>query len=120
MKTFIKRSIVVGLLSAAVLPLAAHGQTTFSIESVGRQLGLGASDLKQTTLNVIQLILGLITLIAVAMIIVSGFIAATADNEDRAANAKRVITGAVIGLVIILLAWAIVIFALHTTANVTQ
>ena|SRR5690242_16909790 len=94
-------------------------QTSFSIESIGGAIGIGSADLKQTTLNIINLALGFLTLIAVTMIIFSGIIAATTSDEDRAATARRVITGAVIGLVIVLLSWAIVIFSARTTANVT-
>jgi hypothetical protein len=61
----------------------------------------------------------LLGLIAVVMIIGSGFIAATSPSEDRAATAKRVIVGAVVGLVIIILAWATVTFVVGTTKNVS-
>lgn len=93
--------------------------STFSIESVGGQIGIGDGDLKNTTLNIIRLVLGLMTLVAVTMIIISAIIAGTSSDEDRAATARRVISGAVIGLIIVLLAWAVVLFVARTTANVT-
>lgn len=110
---------VLTILSCLVVAQPVVAQTTFSIESVGSQLGLGDADLKETTLNVLRWILGIMALVAVAMIIFSGFIAVTSSDEDRAATAKRVIAGAVIGLIVILLAWAIVIFVARSTANVT-
>lgn len=38
-------------------------------------------------------------------------------NEEKVEKAKKIITAAVIGLVIILVAWAIVIFALNVLQN---
>ena len=114
-----KKFVIVTLLGLVLLPTLAHGQaTTFSIESVS--VGLGSADLKTTTLNIIQWVLGFLALAAVVMIIFSGFIAATAQESERAEAARKTIVAAVIGLIIVLLAWAIVIFVARTTANVTQ
>jgi len=120
MSKFAKLALIAGSLSAAVLPLAAHGQaTTFSIESV--DVGLGTADLKETVINILQLLLGLLSLIAVVMIIIGGFTWLTAGgNEEKVDKAKKIISAAVVGLIIVLLAWAIVIFVARTTANVTQ
>lgn len=109
--------ILAGLM--AVTPVLAQ-TTSFSIENVGGTLGLGTSDLKSTVINILQWVLGILALVAVAMIIFAGFIAATASGEERGERAKKVIVGAVIGLIIVLLAWAIVIFVAGTTANVTS
>ena len=104
-----------------LVPLVVQAQaTTFSIESVGSEIGIGSADLKQTTINIIQLILGLLALIAVVMIIFSGFIAATASESELCERARKTIVGALIGLVIVLLSWAIVIFVARTTANVAN
>lgn len=118
---FAKFALVAGSLAAVAMPIVAHAQaTSFSIESVGSQIGLGNADLKTTVLNIIRLLLGLMTLIAVVLIIYGGFTWLTAaGNEERVEKAKQIITAAVIGLIIILLAWAIVIFVARTTANVT-
>lgn len=112
--------IVLGLSSLA--PTPAHAQaTSFSIESIGSQLGLGNADLKSTIINIINIALGLMTLIAVVMIIIGGFTWLTAGgNEERVDKAKKTISAAIIGIIIILLAWAIVIFVARTTANVTS
>lgn len=110
---------LIALLGLTLVTQPVLAATTFSIESVGGQLGLGNADLKETTLNILRWVLGIMALIAVAIIIFSGIIAATSADEDRAATAKRVIMGTVIGLIVILLAWAIVIFVTRTTANVT-
>lgn len=117
--TFSKVALVAGSLAAAALPFAASA-TTFSIESVGSSIGLGNADLKQTVVNILNLVLGLLALIAVVMIIIGGFTWLTAGgNEEKVDKAKKIISAAVIGLIIVLLAWAVVIFVARTTANVT-
>lgn len=103
-----------------VLSTVVYAATPFTIEDVGSSVGLGTSDLKNTTVNVISWVLGIMALVAVAMIIFSGFIAATSGDEERVERAKKTIMGAVIGLIVILLAWAIVIFVAGTTRNVAS
>lgn len=67
---------------------------------------------------IIQWILGLLGLFAVIMILYGGFTWMTAGgNEEKVEKAKKIVTAAVIGLVIILVAWAIVIFALNVLQN---
>lgn len=122
MNKFAKLAIIAGSVGMMVLPFASHAQaaTTFSIESVGGQLGLGNADLKTTVINILNLALGLMALVAVVMIIIGGFTWLTAGgNEEKVDKAKKIISAAVIGLIIVLLAWAVVIFVAKTTSNVT-
>ncbi len=116
-----KFAVIAGSLGMMALPFASHAQpTSFSIESIGSSIGLGNADLKQTVINILNLALGLLALIAVVMIIIGGFTWLTAGgNEEKVDKAKKIISAAVIGLIIVLLAWAVVIFVAKTTANVT-
>jgi hypothetical protein len=101
------------------MPLTALA-TPFSIENVGGTWGLGTADLKGTVINILQWVLGLLALVAVIMIIFGGVQWMTAGgNEDKIEKAKKIISAAVIGLIIVMLAWAIVIFVANTTKNVT-
>jgi hypothetical protein len=55
------------------------------------------------------------------MILYGGFIWLTAGgNEDKVGSAKKIISAAIVGLIVILLAWAIVNFVVKSTVNVTQ
>jgi TRAP-type C4-dicarboxylate transport system permease small subunit len=114
----ISTKVVSGLMMVALLaPFAASALT---IETVGNTIGLGTADLKDTVVNIIQWVLGLLGLIAVIMILIGGFQWMTAGgNEEKVASAKKIISAAVIGLIVVLLAWAIVIFVVQTTSNVT-
>ncbi|OGL37905.1 hypothetical protein A3E49_01350 [Candidatus Saccharibacteria bacterium RIFCSPHIGHO2_12_FULL_49_19] len=77
----------------------------------------GPDGIIQTAANLIALVAGII---AVITIIISGFIFVTAggaiggqragDNPTRAREARTVLTGAIIGLVVVALAWSIVSF----------
>lgn len=116
---FILLLLSIQLFTAPRLVSVAHAQTSFSIESIGAKIGVGQADLKQTILNILRWVLGILALAAVFMIIFSGFIAATTSDSERGEAARRTIVNALIGLIIVLLAWAIVIFVARTTSNVT-
>lgn len=98
----------------------AHAQATpISIESIGGQLGLPETDFKQVVIRTIKLILGLMTLVAVVLVVYGGFVWLTsAGDESKIENAKKIISAALIGLVVILLSWALVIFTTRTATNV--
>jgi hypothetical protein len=70
--------------------------------------------------NIINWVLGIMALVAVVFVIYGGFVWMTAGgNEEKIEKAKKIIGAAVVGLIVILLAWAIVIFVAGTTSNVT-
>lgn len=120
-----QRTIIIFILlviggSLFVAGSISHAVTTFSIESIGGQVGLPGGDLKQILINIIRWVLGIVTLAAVGYMIYGGILWMTSTgNEQRIEKAKQVILQAAIGLVIILLAWAIVFFVVRTFTNVT-
>ena len=101
--------------------MIALAATPFSVENIGGSVGLGTADLKATITNIISWILGIVSLVAVVMIIIGGLQWMTsAGNEEKVEKAKKTISSAVVGIVIVILAWAIVIFTAGTTRNVTS
>ncbi|MEK7570211.1 MAG: hypothetical protein AAB515_02120 [Patescibacteria group bacterium] len=115
----LNRKLVAGLISvgALALPFAA---SALSFEDPSLTIGVGSADLKETVLNIITFVLGLLGLIAVIMILYGGFIWLTAGgNEDKVGSAKKIISAAIVGLIVILLSWAIVNFVVKSTVNVT-
>ena len=115
------KKALVGILTLAVLllPSVAFGQLTIDANLAGT-FGLGDADLQETVIQIVQWVLGLLGLIAVIMILYGGFVWITAGgNEDKVGQAKKIISAAVVGLIIVLLAWAIVTFVVNTTSNVT-
>jgi len=120
MKKFSKLATGLALTAAVALPLTAVAATPFSIENIGGSIGLGTADLKGTVINIINWVLGILSLLAVIFVIYGGFVWLTAaGNEEKIEQAKKIIGAAVVGLIVILLAWAIVIFVAGTTKNVT-
>lgn len=76
-------------------------------------VGLGSADPRDIVAKVIQVILGFLGIIAVIIILLGGFKWMTAGgNEDKVGEAKKLITAGIIGLVIILAAYAIANFVL--------
>lgn len=90
-------------------------------EDISGSLGLGQASLTLTVVNVLRVLLGVLGLAGVTMVIWSGYMWLTAGgNEQRVDRAKEILRAAIIGLVIIFLAWAIVSFTIQTGVNVTQ
>jgi len=105
-------------LAILVMPFTASAITVD--RRLGGTLELGTADLEGTVIAIIQWILGLLGLISVVMILFGGFTWMTAGgNEEKISKAKKIISAAVIGLIIVLLAWAIVIFVVNTSSEVT-
>lgn len=116
-----KRKLTIALFTVAMIavPLAAAHAVSYIDPS--QSLGLGTADLKTTVTNIINWVLGLLGIIAVIMILYGGFIWLTAaGNEENITKAKNILSAAIIGLVIILLAWAIVNYVLGTASNVSN
>ncbi len=113
--------LAVAALALVAMPMIASAApvTEFTIFPV--DTGLGTADLKDTVVNIIQWVLGILALVAVALVIYGGFTWMTAaGNEERIEKGKKIISAAIVGLIVVILAWAIVIFVAGTTKNVTQ
>ncbi|MBI3957090.1 MAG: hypothetical protein HY340_03835 [Candidatus Kerfeldbacteria bacterium] len=114
-----KKMFAVGLLGVAMLAVPVVAMAV-SFENPSQTLGLGTTDLKGTVINIINWVLGLLGIIAVIMILIGGFQWMTASgNEEKVEKAKKIISAAIVGLIIILLAWAIVNFVIGTAENVS-
>ncbi len=116
----LKKSLsTIGSLFAVValcsFPLATQA---LSIDNVGESIGLSSPNFSVLLVNLVNWILGLLGIIAVAMIILGGFQwLISGGNDESVATAKKTIGNAVVGIVIILLAWAVVHFTIGTIQN---
>jgi len=114
------RSALLAATTLSLLPQVVLAQVTIRSE-LGTTFGLGTADLEQTVITIVQWALGLLALVAVVIIIWAGFIWITAGgNDEKLEKSKKMITAAVVGLIVVLLAWAIVIFVVGATTNTTQ
>ncbi|KKR15165.1 MAG: hypothetical protein UT42_C0008G0010 [Candidatus Falkowbacteria bacterium GW2011_GWA2_39_24] len=84
------------------------------------EVGLGKNDPRVIVINIIRIILGLLGVIAVALIMYGGWIWMTAQgNPESVDKAKLIIRNAVIGLLIILASFAIVTYILNRLTYAT-
>ncbi len=80
----------------------------------GQNIGLGETDPRTVAVNIIRIALGFLGIIAVGLIIYGGWLYMTSEgNAEKVEKAKKLLTGAIIGLIIILSAFAIVSFVLN-------
>lgn len=89
-------------------------------ENVNSALGLGDNDPRVVAANVIRVLLGFLGILAISIIIYAGWLWMTADGSgEQIEKAKKILINAVIGLLIILSAFAITTFILGKIMDVT-
>jgi hypothetical protein len=122
-----KKALVFATLLLIMVPcltfaLQAQATDLFGI-GAANNIGLPntAQDPKDAAVTIIQYLMGFLGLIAVAVILWGGFQWLTAGgNEDRVGSAKKTIIAGVIGLVIVIGAFAIVQIVIGFANNVIQ
>jgi len=84
------------------------------LDMIEEPLGLPATDIRVIIARIINVALGLLGIILVSIIIYGGYLYMTSGgNEEQIGKAKKILKNAVIGLAIILSAWAIVLFVMR-------
>ena len=84
-------------------------------------IGLGTQDVRTTVSSVIRAFMGLLGIVAVVIILLGGFKWMTAGgNEEKVSEAKKLIISGIIGLVIIMSAYAIAQFVVGAVINGTS
>lgn len=92
----------------------------FGTADVQASANLGSQDIRLTIARVIRTILGLLGIIAVVIVLYGGFTYMTAGgSEDKVATAKKIIINGVIGLGIIMSAYAITQFVFNSLSKAT-
>ena len=86
----------------------------------GKATGLGEADVRFTTARIVNAALGLLGTIALILILYAGFEWMTAaGSEEKADNAKKILFYAVLGLIVILSAYAISRFVMSQLFKAT-
>lgn len=115
-------ALAFGLLLAPAANVGAAATDTFGISPVGSELKttLGDTDLRTTIARLINVALSLLGIVAVVIILMGGFKWMTAGgNEDKVAEARKLIFSGIIGLAIIMTSWAIALFVFNKLAEAT-
>ena len=124
MKLFRKISAIGTTVGLLVLPFATRAALDTSLGLSNGQVasasGLGSQDVRQTIGRIINVALSLLGVIVLVIIIYGGFLWMTAGgNDEKVSEAKKWIFGGIIGLVIILSAYAIASFVIANLVNAT-
>ena len=107
-------------LAADPVPLGQKVKTT--LQTVGVSAGYGTGEVAPETIvgNIINYVLGFLGVIAIIIIIYAGFKWMTAGgSEDQINKAKALMINGLIGLGIIILAFAITTFVINQIQGVT-
>ncbi len=130
MKQSIKKvmafAATLGIASAIALPsmaLAADdlNANDLGVNAIQSTIKLGSGDIRQTAARIINVALGFLGIIAVVIVLLGGFKWMIAGGNDEKTNeAKKLIVSGIIGLAIILSAWAITSFVISRLVTATQ
>lgn len=101
-------------LSAARVYALTPGDPLTSLGEVNEKADLGDQDLEDTLGTLISVFLGLLGIIFLVLVIYAGFLWMTAGGDDKkVGQAKQILITSVIGLVILLSAYAISKFVIE-------
>src|SRR3989338_1443717 len=101
----------VSILAISLLPNAAFA----ALNSPTTLGGLSTQELESTIGTLLNAVLGLVGVIALGIILYGGFRWMTAaGNEETVGEAKKILIAGVIGLIIVIVAWAVVSFVIST------
>jgi len=114
---------VIIMLALIILPsllwvVPALAAPNLGLNYVDTELNLATADPRTAVIGLIALIMTFLGIIAVVMVLYGGFVWLTAaGNEENVSRAKKIITAAIIGLVIILAAYLIINFVEENVSN---
>lgn len=125
-KLFARLFLVIFLFASFALPAFAlvvddePVADPFGIGAVGDNTDLGNKDLKETIGAIIKVALGFLGVIAIVIVLIGGFKYMTAGGSDeKVQDARKYIVSGIIGVAIILSAYAITSFVITNLVTAT-
>ena len=98
----------------------AQTQDTLGLNEVGQTVRLSGTDPRTIAARIINATLGVIGIILVVIVLYAGFTWMTSGGDaEKITKAKRTLTNAMIGLVIVLSAWGITTFVINALLSAT-
>ncbi len=118
------------LTMTSALPMVAYGVPPVPF-NLGNGDSFGAANIKpagtgtvgsfeELAGKVINFILSLLGIIAVILVLISGFQWMTAESEDKVKEARKRLFNSIIGLAIVALSWVIAYAIIGSIAKITQ
>jgi len=121
LKNYIAPALIITLLLA---PAIAFGDINFGngeLANFQTEAGYGSASFAEIVGRIIRIVLSLLGLVAVVLIIVGGFQWMTSGgNEEKVGSAKKLMGSALIGLVIVVFAYALASFIISRLTGVTE
>lgn len=113
-----------GVLSVLLVPAVAGAQSQITSQDLGIQYGsatgLGSQDVRTTIARIIRTAMGLLGIVAVVIILIGGFKWMTAGgNDEQTGEARKWIFSGIIGLAIILSAYALATYVINSLVTAT-
>lgn len=122
LKKFALAMLVAVFALSLALPVAAQidNDDPFGQKAIGNSLILGSKDIRETVGSIINVALGFLGVVAVVIILIGGFKYMTAGGaQEKIDNARKYIISGIIGLAIILSAYAITTFVISRLLEAT-
>src|SRR3989339_431206 len=117
-KTIATLCLAMFMLLSVVIPVFAQDQ--FGLEGLNEDGTFGTKDLKSTVGSIIKVALSFLGVVAIVIVLIGGFKYMTAGGSDeKTGDAKKYILSGIIGLAIILSAYAITSFVLTSLLSAT-
>lgn len=119
-KKLIRHATCFLMLLVLMAPIMVTAQSNFGNEIIENiNVPSTNTDLPGIVIDIINIVLGLLALVAIIIVLIGGFEWMTAGgNEDKVATARKRLIYGLIGLVIIFLAYAIVTFVLDKLGGI--
>lgn len=117
MKKVISALALIGLF---ILPSLAAAATIDVGMNFGTELGMGTRDIRQTIASIVNVALGLLGIVSVVIVLYGGFrYMISQGDKTKTDEARKIIISGVIGLAIILSAYAIANFVINALNTAT-
>lgn len=108
------------MLALVLAPALVLAAPNLGLNEFGSQTQLGTKSLTATIASVINVAMGLLGMVVVVLILAGGFLWMTSGGEEaKVTKAKGLIFGGVIGLAIILSAYAVAQFVVGSLLTAT-
>lgn len=120
-KKFFFLAFLILSLSVFAIPFIASAQVTPSLGiEYGSSINLGTRDIREVVMSIAQVLLGFLGVVAILIVLYGGYLYMTsAGEQDKVTKAKKILINGVIGLVIIVSAFAIATFVINMLGLVT-
>lgn len=125
-KKYVGFAASLGLAAMLTLPVVALAaddlnSNDLGVNAIQSSIKLGSGDVRQTAARIINIALGFLGIIAVVIVLLGGFKYMIAGgNDEKTTEARKLIVSGIIGLAIILSAWAITSFVISRLIVATQ